>query len=199
MELRLNQCQNIPGNFITKGTERLQLKAKESFFSTSYLFRWSKNYPLSSIPVSKTARHGSYPEPRIQSTFSFTLPHKPFQHDIYNYALPSAFRTTFCIHGIISPMSATFLSTSSFFAWLSNKTLRAPDPTIHGLLHYCFLHDSVRLSPDCPQTSWTQFLSTRSQTLVWEAETWTTGIQRVLLTSFHGESKTSSAIHWWRI
>jgi len=31
MEQRLNQCQNIPGNFITKGTERLQLKAKKSF------------------------------------------------------------------------------------------------------------------------------------------------------------------------
>jgi hypothetical protein len=69
-------------------------------------------------------------------------------------------------------MSATFLSISSFFAWFSNKTLRTPDPTIHGFLHYCFLHDSVRLSPDCPLTSWTQFLSTRSQTLVWEAETW---------------------------
>jgi hypothetical protein len=27
----------------------------------------------------------------------------------------------------------------------------------------------------------------------------TIGVQRVLLTSFHGESKTSSAIHWWRI
>jgi hypothetical protein len=27
----------------------------------------------------------------------------------------------------------------------------------------------------------------------------TTGVQRVLLTSFDGESKATSAIHWWRI
>jgi hypothetical protein len=35
LELLLNQCENIPDNLVTKGTEGLQLKDKASFFSSS--------------------------------------------------------------------------------------------------------------------------------------------------------------------